>query len=63
MSFEKPNDSDDDYDTSVKGQYNPATSMGGANTGDETNLMLYVILLISSLYLGFITSRKIHFNK
>ncbi len=63
MSFEKPNDSDDDYDTSVKGQYNPATSMGGANTGDETNLMLYVILLISSLYLGFITIRKIHFNK
>ena len=38
--------------TSVKGQYNPATSMGGANTGDNTNLMLYIslsILMIGSI--------------
>mgnify|MGYP006990169519 CR=1 FL=1 len=28
--------------TSVKGQYNPATSIGGANTGDTSDLMLYV---------------------
>ena len=28
--------------TSVKGQYNPATSIGGANTGDSSDLILYV---------------------
>ena len=28
MGFSEPNESDDN-DTSVKGQYNPATSMGG----------------------------------
>ena len=33
----EPNQSD----TSVKGQYNPATSMGGANTGDDSYLILY----------------------
>ena len=48
-----PNDTDDpngsDHDTSVKGQYNPATSMGGANTGDNTCLMIYISLLILSI--------------
>ncbi len=69
MDFSEPNDPQDNKpndsgnDTSVKGQYNPATSMGGANTGDETNLMLYMSLLISSLVFGYITIRKIHFNK
>ena len=37
---------------SVKGQYNPATSMGGANTGDNTNLMLYISLTM--LMIGLI---------
>ncbi len=32
----------DKSDTSVKGQYNPVTSMGGANTGDTSNLMLFI---------------------
>lgn len=43
---EKPN-------TSVKGYYNPKTSMGGANTGDETELMLYLSLTMLSI--GFIS--------
>ena len=36
-------------DTSVKGQYNPALSMGGANTGDNTSLMIYISLSILSI--------------
>ena len=46
-------------DTSVKGQYNPATSMGGANTGDTTNLLLFmgtcVITLAAMLFILFKT--------
>ncbi|NBJ65383.1 hypothetical protein D5266_09370, partial [bacterium c-19] len=56
MSFEvqeePTNPKDDDSSTSVKGQYNPVTSIGGANTGDETELMLYLSLTMLSI--GFI---------
>ena len=54
MDFSEPNDpkdnkpSDNGNDTSVKGQYNPATSMGGANTGDNTSVTgLTAIMLLS----------------
>ena len=57
MDFSNPNDPDDDNDTSVKGQYNPATSMGGASTGDSTNLMLYTRISFLSigalLFIGY----------
>ena len=47
---EEPSDpAKGNHDTSVKGQYNPATSMGGANTGDNTCLMIYISLLILSI--------------
>ncbi len=50
MDFNEQDPSDDTTtdpippknDTSVKGVYNPATSMGGAMTGDSTNVMLYI---------------------
>ena len=61
-----PNDKDDpigsnntddpnwsDHDTSVKGMYNPVTGMGGANTGDTTNLMYYMGISLLSLSLIF----------
>ena len=50
MDFSEPDGPNND--TSVKGQYNPATSMGGANTGDNTNLMLYISLTM--LMIGLI---------
>ncbi|MCI8850882.1 MAG: hypothetical protein HFE82_05000, partial [Erysipelotrichaceae bacterium] len=41
--------------TSVKGQYNPANSMGGASTGDNTNIMVYMgISLLSLCLLSYI---------
>ncbi len=49
---DKPMD-DDKTDTSVKGQYNPATSMGGANTGDETNMLTYMGISLLSISLLF----------
>ncbi len=61
MDFSKPDDTDKPYsdiDTSVKGQYNPATSMGGANTGDTTNLMLYMGLSFLSASLLFLAIYK-----
>ncbi|MCI8850172.1 MAG: hypothetical protein HFE82_01315, partial [Erysipelotrichaceae bacterium] len=51
MSFDEPNNPSDN-DPSVKGQYNPATSMGGANTGDNTCILLYIGICISTV--GFI---------
>ena len=48
-----PND-----DTSVKGQYNPATSMGGANTGDTTHLMAYMGISFLSASLLFLVIYK-----
>ena len=45
--------------TSVKGQYNPAASMGGALTGDETNLSLYIgVILITSVIAGLIYKKQ-----
>ncbi len=43
----------DKLDTSVKGMYNPVTSMGGANTGDATNLMMYSGLCLFSFGITF----------
>ena len=40
MNFNEPTEPTKP-DTSVKGQYNPKTSMGGANTGDYSDLILY----------------------
>ena len=40
---------DDKSDTSVMGQYNPVTSMGGANTGDNTFTSLYFAITLCSL--------------
>ena len=40
---------DDNSDTSVMGQYNPVTSMGGANTGDNTFTSLYFAITLCSL--------------
>ena len=57
MDFSNPNDPDDN-DTSVKGQYNPATSMGGANTGDITNLMAYMGISFLSISLLFFLTYK-----
>ncbi len=70
---EKPNDADkpknptkDDEGTDVKGSYYPGDNVGGAITGDSTNMMLYICLIVCSI--GAITyliykNRKIHFNK
>ncbi len=50
MDFNKEKPIEPDKpNTSVKGQYNPATSMGGALTGDETNTMLYISLTLSAI--------------
>ena len=53
MDFSEPDEPNDDNETSVKGQYNPVTSMGGANTGDNTNIMIYMGISIFSLSLLF----------
>ncbi len=65
MSFDEKEEPTvpDEPDTSVKGQYNPVTSIGGAATGDETKSMLYMSLIIVSLGFSYISIRKIHFNK
>ncbi|NBJ64928.1 hypothetical protein D5266_07020, partial [bacterium c-19] len=48
-----PNNIDDpdgsDHDTSVKGMYNPVTSMGGANTGDKTDILFIISTMLISL--------------
>ena len=48
---DKPNDDHDNdgSDTSVKGAYNPVTSMGGANTGDNTNIFFIISTMFISL--------------
>ncbi|NBJ65361.1 hypothetical protein D5266_09260, partial [bacterium c-19] len=50
---DNPDNPDDpngsDHDTSVKGMYNPATSMGGANTGDSTQFVFYCSILFTCL--------------
>ena len=72
MDFNQPDDTDqpkDDpdntgNDTSVKGQYNPATSMGGASTGDNTNIMIYIgISLLSISVLLFIDFKRKQYVK
>ena len=55
MSFDKPDKEDD---SSVKGQYNPVTSMGGANTGDNTNLVYNMGITLLSLSLLFLLTYK-----
>ena len=46
---DSPTDPSDSNDTSVKGYYNPVNSIGGANTGDYTQVMLYVMLVSASI--------------
>ena len=43
----QPNKSKDDTD--VKGSYYPGDNVGGANTGDSTNLLLYLNFLLFSI--------------
>ncbi len=70
---DKPDDADkpknptkDDEGTDVKGSYYPGDNVGGAMTGDSTNMMLYICLIVCSIgattYLIY-KNRKIHFNK
>ncbi|MCI8851307.1 MAG: hypothetical protein HFE82_07200 [Erysipelotrichaceae bacterium] len=58
MDFSEPDEPKDDNDTSVKGQYNPATSMGGASTGDSTNIMIYMGISLLSISLLLYLSYK-----
>ena len=66
MDFNQPDDNDQPKgdpdntgnDTSVKGQYNPATSMGGASTGDNTNIMIYIGISLLSVSLLFLLAYK-----
>ena len=66
-NLDKPNHpTKDDDDSDVKGSYYPGKDVGGAMTGDSTNVMLYICLIVCSI--GAITyliykNRKIHFNK
>ena len=48
---------DKEFETSVKGTYTP--NIGGALTGDKTNIYLYVIYLIASILI----IRFIHYKK
>ena len=71
MDFSEPDADDDnkpnkDDDTDVKGNYYPGKDVGGAMTGDDTDIMLQVILIImGAVVLGkcYMDFRKIHFNK
>ncbi len=58
MDFSEPDESNDENETSVKGQYNPETSMGGANTGDNTNIMIYMGISLLSVSLLLYLSHK-----
>ena len=60
---DEPQDPNDDNQpsTSVKGYYNPAASIGGANTGDDTELRLYLSLMI--LNIGFISYALYSYQK
>jgi len=58
MDFSEPDESNDENETSVKGQYNPETSMGGANTGDNTNIMIYMGISLLSVSLLLYLSYK-----
>ena len=65
MDFNEQDPSDDTTtdpippknDTSVKGVYNPATSIGGASTGDETNVLIHLgfmgLGIIAMIYLYY----------
>jgi len=70
MDFSEPNGPQDNKpsgsgnDTSVKGQYNPATSMGGANTGDNTSIIgLIGIMLLSVSFMCLIIFKNIDKEK
>ncbi len=60
---DKPIDSDNQADPSVKGQYNPATSMGGANTGDTTNILFLCLINLLSVSLLPIIFKHSHISK
>ncbi|NBJ65414.1 LPXTG cell wall anchor domain-containing protein, partial [bacterium c-19] len=48
-------------DTDVKGAYYPGDSVGGALTGDETNLILY--LGVTLIGIGFISYLLYRYKK
>ena len=53
----QPNKSKDDTD--VKGSYYPGDNVGGANTGDETNLLLYINSILFTISLiSYLIYRK-----
>ncbi|NBJ65166.1 hypothetical protein D5266_08250, partial [bacterium c-19] len=59
-----PKNDDGNSNTSVKGQYNPATSMGGANTGDNTSIIgLIGIMLLSVSFMCLIIFKNIDKEK
>ena len=60
---DKPVDSDNQADPSVKGQYNPATSMGGANTGDTTNIVFLCLINLLSVSLLLKIFKHNHISK
>ncbi len=65
MSFDETEEPTvpDEPDTSVKGQYNPVTSIGGAVTGDSTQapFLTASLLLSTSILLLFILKKENHY--
>ena len=64
MSFDETKEPTvpDEPDTSVKGQYNPVTSIGGAATGDSAQAPLLTAALLLSTFtlLLFILKKENH---
>ncbi len=57
---DKPNNpTQDGNDTDVKGVYYPGTSIGGAITGDDTNVYQYIIFSLVSLCVLALVYRKV----
>ena len=45
-------------DTDVKGSYYPGNNIGGAITGDDTNAMLYIVLIVTTAFISFMLYRN-----
>ena len=55
----EPKDPDQQgHDTDVKGTYYPGDSVGGANTGDSTDSILFIVMLLLSLFTLLLLSFK-----
>jgi len=52
------NPANDDPDANVQGSYYPGNNVGGASTGDSTNLMMYVGISLLSLGVAFLVIYK-----